>query len=815
MRNLNGYRPSSPSTLMYGAHRFGQLGLPCLHDRIQAEKFSILQRTQETGGLGAIAVDNMLTRVAHHLAIPHIAQSPVTLGCLLPMDMKHLRLFAGSLAQYVSDRGCSLRKRGKEDWNTPNARVPRPTNGSHSDGSPGWMRKFDIQSISDLTTGVPDLPHEPAIWRTFPTHPHEPPWVLPLISQPPPEGPVRLRRGMLLYLGGPRAYEYLGFRTPTEIHVRIWEPTTTVTPERLTRGMTLRCCSNYHGHGGDMVVPAHVTSSASQLTFNMTGKSGQGQTMTVESFIFRKWELPWMSRISVMSIPWVEEIVDKLQTMRLMGQVTMHGDASYAQHRTDPTAFALPTDPEHAYIAGGIVIATQSPHWRRLPCLVVQIQNGQEMHMDNAFPMELLVLEMELLLTKRMGVHNTITSDCQSAITTVKHGMCEGTPSVPRRGQAHITNTCLPQLPRQDQCTLVKVKAHVERRQPDRSRWSEDEYGNFIADCAADPDWKETIRPPNPSAPTLLPQGEFLALDATTVLLSSMLPSTWNLYDSELRPTPWSFLRRQNESIRQRRYLADREHHSAHIQRHRQWTKREMTMAAQLWAYSKQTKQLQCYITRILYDQHWHGANRAKNHLLSEEEHAHQLCCELCGNMDGQDHIVGSCPHPAMSRARTSGLKLLTTHFQSSIDTSDPDLPESRRWVARVLLTWWQEKRLSIPARWIGIWSVDECTTFAEEVTAQSQLVEWTGKLIMKALTFLYRPVLATTVLLYKIRSPLLQERSVLHVPRAHPIIKDWFRHISIAASKIHHSPCCTPSSQGESQLAALPPDTPPPPQPL
>jgi hypothetical protein len=158
LRNLHAYRASSPVSLIYGAHRFGQLGLPSLHDRIQAEKFNLLQRTQETGRLPAIAADNMLTRVVQNLAIPYIAQSPVTLGCLVPGDMKNLRLYASSVAQYVSDRGCSLHKNGKGECDPLNVRVPRPMNGSHSMGAPGWLRKFDIQTVTDLTTGVPGNP---------------------------------------------------------------------------------------------------------------------------------------------------------------------------------------------------------------------------------------------------------------------------------------------------------------------------------------------------------------------------------------------------------------------------------------------------------------------------------------------------------------------------------------------------------------------------------------------------------------------------------------------------------------------------------
>jgi hypothetical protein len=230
----------------------------------------------------------MLTRVAQHLAIPHISQSPVTLGCLPPEDMEQLRLFADSLAQYVSDRGCALRKRGKEDDLNPlDERVPRSLNGSQLAGVPGWLRKFDIQTINDLTTGVTDNPGAPAIWRKLPAHPHEPPWLLPLTSGPVPTGPTRLRRGMLFYNGGPNAYEYLGFQAPGDLHVRQWTPSSH--SDRLSSGMILRCATQYRGRGGETVVPAALLTSSSQIIFHMSGLHGQGQTLTVESFIFRSW----------------------------------------------------------------------------------------------------------------------------------------------------------------------------------------------------------------------------------------------------------------------------------------------------------------------------------------------------------------------------------------------------------------------------------------------------------------------------------------------------------------------------------------------
>jgi hypothetical protein len=300
---------------------------------------------------------------------------------------------------------------------------------------------------------------------------------------------------MLIYTGGPTVYEYVGFRTESEMHVRCW---TTVDPgrnDRIMEGARLRCTSQYHGRGGETVIPTRLATVSSQVVFHMSGLYGQGQTLIVELLTFRKWDLPWAPPTWTTRAPWIEQVLSKLIAMGLTVKVTMHGDASYVLHPVDPTFFAHPPNPAYAYVAGGIVIAAKGPGWRHLPSLVIQVQNGQDMHMDNAYPMELLVLEMELLLSRHMGVHNIITTDCQSAMNTVKQSMREGNSTVLRRGQAHITNTYFRQLPRPDQCTLVNVKAHIERRQKDRAKWTDDEYGNFIAKCAADPEWEETIRP--------------------------------------------------------------------------------------------------------------------------------------------------------------------------------------------------------------------------------------------------------------------------------------------------------------------------------
>jgi hypothetical protein len=106
-----------------------------------------------------------------------------------------------------------------------------------------------------------------------------------------------------------------------------------------------------------------------------------------------------------------------------------------------------------------------------------------------------------------------------------------------------------------------------------------------------------------------------------------------------------------------------------------------------------------------------------------------------------------------MIKVRRKGRTLVLDHLITALEAQDPDFPESRRWVAETLLRWWQSKELSISAKWIGIWTTTESTRFAQDIVERHQSVSWSGKPISKALVYLYRPIIATTIFLYRIRS--------------------------------------------------------------
>jgi hypothetical protein len=248
-------------------------------------------------------------------------------------------------------------------------------------------------------------------------------------------------------------------------------------------------------------------------------------------------------------------------------------------------------------------------------------------------------------------------------------------------------------------------------------------------------------------------------------------------------------------------YLSDREWYSAQLGRNRQWTQKKMAFAARLWRYDKQTKAQQTYITRIMYDQHWHGGNRSKDITLTHQERTHTALCELCGLLDSQSHIVNGCRHPTMQTVRRAG----TTQIRSWLNKICSGENMVGRCgvvsIAEVFGDWMQEAVLIPVAFWVGVWTKQDCSKFAEAIERHPKWDDTTtGQAISKALVNIYQPITATTLLLYKIRSQLLRDRSSITIPVRHPIIKGWFQGLVLTNPGIHHPSIYTPQTQESSE---------------
>ena len=144
--------------------------------------------------------------------------------------------------------------------------------------------------------------------------------------------------------------------------------------------------------------------------------------------------------------------------------------------------------------------------------------------------------------------------------------------------------------------------------------------------------------------------------------------------------------------------MKKRSEHSAALGKGRDWTKVNMYLASRLWKRKTRSQVVKTRISRILYDQTWHGDNNAKGKHLSPEERARLGKCEQCEGMDLHLHILNECRHPTMMQVREWGRHQIIHRLQGATQC------QRSRCMGRVLTKEWREP--NPPAEtWLGYWS--------------------------------------------------------------------------------------------------------------
>ena len=147
-------------------------------------------------------------------------------------------------------------------------------------------------------------------------------------------------------------------------------------------------------------------------------------------------------------------------------------------------------------------------------------------------------------------------------------------------------------------------------------------------------------------------------------------------------------------------------------------------------------------INRNLYDQTWHGNNKAKDKQLSLEETERISKCQLCDGVDSQLHIVNECRHPTMMQVRDWSRHQFAYRLQGATQC------QRSRCMGRVLQKEWSKP--NPPAKtWLGYWS-DET---AERVHDKLRGKKYTGNTswILRDLTYYYESICSTIYALYAV----------------------------------------------------------------
>ena len=251
--------------------------------------------------------------------------------------------------------------------------------------------------------------------------------------------------------------------------------------------------------------------------------------------------------------------------------------------------------------------------------------------------MELLALTGALQLLAHLQLRGTVYSDCQGLIRKLQQR------DVLRR------NTNSPGFPLLRDCQRLLsstrstqwIKGHPERSQTPKSGWSQDQWGNYIADHYARP----PHTPPALHLPTLI-----------------LLPPAdhQDFASAALRRTDWHFVTNTQSPLLASLpsainhgtlcdYLTFRDDSRAERGAPPRWTDTTALFAAKAWQLSKRGIAQRGSKVRHLWDLRWHGENQA---IAAAGLADHLAACPLCGHPScSQSHILCDCPGLSHERA--------------------------------------------------------------------------------------------------------------------------------------------------------------------
>ena len=178
----------------------------------------------------------------------------------------------------------------------------------------------------------------------------------------------------------------------------------------------------------------------------------------------------------------------------------------------------------------------------------------------------------------------------------------------------------------------IHVRAHPEVRKPDRSTWTHDDWGNFIADRVAAKDWSGLSRAGL--------NVRSITVSAPTVLRDLLGPDQWYLSSHDGTPLPFTGLREAINNHRLRKYLSDRDAYRAQRKAPPKWYSNTMQFAARTADLQHMTIGQRAVAVRRIWDKGWHGGNRCKDkRLIPGSKPYHDAeACDLCGEPDSANH---------------------------------------------------------------------------------------------------------------------------------------------------------------------------------
>ena len=764
LRSLTHNRTSIPAHLITGSPRYGCVGLPDLNTRIQHEKYKMVQRAQESGGLVAAAVNSILERVADYNSIPHTVGSPILFTHMDKAELKKAKNWISSTVEYTNDEVCGLGRTGLIQIGTRDERIPRPIHGTPENGSVAWLASRDIMTLGDATYRVDDHTE----WLQEQYEHNEPRWWEAVTNRNPPIGALTLRRGhILINTARTEIYEFMGVLATGDINYRPWASH----GDPYREGTQIWPTETYRGVAGrQIVIDTESFRDALRIVYKMeTNGSARITHISNESINNGSLRIHTpKQRIT----PWVQRLSNDLRSTFGDEPIECYVDGSYKSGPLGKWTDITSSTPPQA--SAGMVFVPLRGNWRISPLIAVHIQDGHDIAATSVFPMELLALTSALVVSANFPTLKRVISDSQSSIDTVRPALASPMHKFGNYGQPHITLACRDDLPTALEVEVAKVRSHVEDRIADEFLWTRDEQGNVLADLAAShkPD---RIKEKNPNAIVK-------RIKAEEMIAQISPPHVWNIYMKDGKPTTWEQMQQKREDRLQQEYVIKRSLLSKNIGRNRDWTQKNMALASHIWKTTKQTSFTRGRTMKILYDHYWHGGNRAKAAKSPSEKETLQTC-DLCGMIDSQNHILNHCSHPAMLALRENAHHQIISHLQSG--AKDTSIDGSDKIYHTLHMIW--TASTPTPELWIGRWDRTLTDSFTNKLVKFQY--KGTEETILETIRSAYHPIIGYTYLAHTLRvALLLSDGKVDILTGPELIVGHWYKDIRLPSGPLHDS---------------------------
>jgi hypothetical protein len=481
----------------------------------------------------------------------------------------------------------------------------------------------------------------------------------------------------------------LGFTSTKrdEVYIRIWENKLN-RPAAYKDILTISQSTPSMGGGTNVVrkVSDLFMMELAQQVYMSHDKQGRGenQPRLYRTYMSSKSQLKPITKRPRSDQETLNSYIKQVVEDNGLNRVKIYTDGSYTNHNHPLDTLLQSPDLRPPTATAGLVITDDSPNWKVRPIIWIHLANDDQVPATSVFHTECLALILALALSKDSLNCTGIYTDSESAYKLIRR---------PKRIQpsSHAPLVrILQHFPPQTRRLVQHIHSHSEELTRDKSRWTQEMYGNHLADRAAAND--KTAFTPFDSHP-------YEDLRTGHILAQAQQQPFWHVTEAS-RLISLTTITEAVAKEEHKTYLENRDANRAAREVEPRWTTGlSFRLAATQFETNKRRANTgsAARAIRIIYDKYYQPWNVAKYNK------SNNAICPECGLQDSLTHLLSHCTHPMYTLTRIN----THTHLKRYVNTLAPDNLEY--YVANCLLTFVTDGNNA--NTWTGLWTEEQRRT--------------------------------------------------------------------------------------------------------